>query len=712
LRESITVPARLVGLEFEAGLVDRILSDVGIEPGRLPLVEFALTEIWQRREGRRLTNKAYDEIKGVSGALARRAEAEFARLNPEEQTGAQRLFSRLVRVAKPDEAGEDTRQRAELFESDRLMKHVAKRLADARLLVTSGETGTGTISVEVAHEVLIGNWKRLRNWLNDAREFLLWRQRLNGLLAEWERAQESDEAVLRGPLLIEAQKWSDQRSQDLSDQERKFISASREKRERLVRDEKERQQRELAEAEKRRLEQAAAAKSLRRLAWVLAAVAFAALGGAIFGFWQRNEAENRRHDADVAKAEANHAHDLADGLINFMLFDLSQKLSAIGRLDILDDVGKKAQDYLQKLPKDVITKSRQQQESAVLLNLGDIYRLRGNVEKAHTAYQQSLEIIRRLAEQDPTNRGWQSDLSKSYERVGDVLRDQGDLAGALNSYRDSLAIREKLAKQDPSNASWQSDLSSSYERVGDVLRDQGDLAGALNSYRDSIAIREKLAKQNPSNASWQSDLSSSYEKAGDVLRDRGDWAGVLNLYRDSLAIRERLAKQDPGNAGWQRNLSISYDRVGDGLRERGDLAGALNSHRQSLAIRERLAKQDPGNAGWQRNLSISYETLGDVLRDQGDWAGALNSYRDSLTIREKLAKQDTGNASWQSDLAFLYISTGTTLARAEPKSKTEAREMIRKAQDIVRSLKERTDLTAQQQGWLHAIESALHEVGD
>jgi tetratricopeptide (TPR) repeat protein len=472
LRESITVPARLVGLEFEAGLVDRILSDVGIEPGRLPLVEFALTEIWQRREGRRLTNKAYDEIKGVSGALARRAEAEFARLTPEEQTGAQRLFSRLVRVAKPDEAGEDTRQRAELFESDRLMKHVAKRLADARLLVTSGETGTGTISVEVAHEVLIGNWKRLRNWLNDAREFLLWRQRLNGLLAEWERAQESDEAVLRGPLLIEAQKWSDQRSQDLSDQERKFISASREKRERLVRDEKERQQRELAEAEKRRLEQAAAAKSLRRLAWVLAAVAFAALGGAIFGFWQRNEAENRRHDADVAKAEANHAHDLADGLINFMLFDLSQKLSAIGRLDILDDVGKKAQDYLQKLPKDVITKSRQQQESAVLLNLGDIYRLRGNVEKAHTAYQQSLEIIRRLAEQDPTNRGWQSDLSKSYERVGDVLRDQGDLAGALNSYRDSLAIREKLAKQDPSNASWQSDLSSSYERVGDVLRDQ------------------------------------------------------------------------------------------------------------------------------------------------------------------------------------------------------------------------------------------------
>src|SRR5262249_43952554 len=71
LRESITAPARLVGLEFESGLADRILTDVGSEPGRLPLVEFALTEIWQRREGRLLTNRAYDEIGGVTGALAR-----------------------------------------------------------------------------------------------------------------------------------------------------------------------------------------------------------------------------------------------------------------------------------------------------------------------------------------------------------------------------------------------------------------------------------------------------------------------------------------------------------------------------------------------------------------------------------------------------------------------------------------------------------------
>jgi hypothetical protein len=137
------------------------------------------------------------------------------------------------------------------------------KLADQRLLVTNQTQSGREQTVEVAHEALISNWSTLRAWVNEDREFLLWRDRLGPLVAEWERAQESNEAWLRGPLLIEAQKWFDQRSQDLSDQERKFISASREERERLAQEQKE------------------AASKLRGLAWVLAAVALVALGAAV-----------------------------------------------------------------------------------------------------------------------------------------------------------------------------------------------------------------------------------------------------------------------------------------------------------------------------------------------------------------------------------------------------------------------------------------------
>jgi hypothetical protein len=82
--------------------------------------------------------------------------------------------------------------------------------------------------------------------MDEDREFLLWRDRLGTLLTEWKRAQESDEVLLRGPLRIEAQKWLDHRSQDLSEEERKFISASRTLKERLAREERARQLRNAA----------------------------------------------------------------------------------------------------------------------------------------------------------------------------------------------------------------------------------------------------------------------------------------------------------------------------------------------------------------------------------------------------------------------------------------------------------------------------------
>ena len=343
--------------------------------------------------------------------------------------------------------------------------------------------------------------------------------------------------------------------------------------------------------------------------------------------------------------------------------------------------------------------------------VGNVLVAQGDLLGALKNYRDKVAILEKLVKQDASNADWQRGLAISYEKVGEVLLAQGDLGGALKNYRDELAIWDKLAKQDPSNADWQHGLEISYEKVGDVLVAQGDLFGALKNYRDELAILEKLVKQDPSNADWQRGLSIGYEKVGNVLVAQGDLLGALKNYRDDLAIAEKLAKQDPSNADWQRDLAISYEKVGDVLLAQGDLNGALKNYRDEVAILEKLVKQDPSNADWQRGLSISYEKVGKVLSAQGDLSGALKSYRDTLAIREKLAKQDPSNAGWQGELAFSYFRTGTTLEQVEPKSKTDAREMLRKGRDILGSLKERIGLTGQQQGWLEEIDSALHEIG-
>ena len=106
-------PAQKVGLEFEAGLVPRMLDDVGEEPGNLPLLEFALTSLWEARQGNRLLHEAYEAMGGVQGAMAQRAEKVFDRLSPLEQQEAPRVFKEMIRTG---EGTEDTRRRATLGE--------------------------------------------------------------------------------------------------------------------------------------------------------------------------------------------------------------------------------------------------------------------------------------------------------------------------------------------------------------------------------------------------------------------------------------------------------------------------------------------------------------------------------------------------------------------------------------------------------------------
>src|SRR6516162_597502 len=110
---AIRNPAEKIHLEFEPGLVRRILNDVGDEPGNLPLLEFVLKELWDKRRGRVLLNETYDAIGGLQGAVATKADELLKDLSLADQKILQRVFLRIVR---PSESGLDTRRRATFSE--------------------------------------------------------------------------------------------------------------------------------------------------------------------------------------------------------------------------------------------------------------------------------------------------------------------------------------------------------------------------------------------------------------------------------------------------------------------------------------------------------------------------------------------------------------------------------------------------------------------
>ena len=293
LSQAIVNPARRHGLLFEAGLVARILDDVGDEPGNLPLLQFALTELWEKARDGYLTHAGYDEIGEVEGALARYADRIFSQLTAAEQQQARQIFIQTVR---PGAGTEDTRRLAERSELGESNWQLVQKLADTRLVVTS-LAPNGQETVEVVHEALIRGWGQLRAWMEEDRAFRAWQERLRAALRQWQMSQQDSDALLRGAILAEAESWQAERKSFLSQEEQFFIGESlqlqAEVQHTLEQEQLERQQ---AAA------QARFAKRLGRLSLALAGMIVLAL---IFAFTAVTN--NRIAQRNAATAQANEA---------------------------------------------------------------------------------------------------------------------------------------------------------------------------------------------------------------------------------------------------------------------------------------------------------------------------------------------------------------------------------------------------------------------
>jgi WD40 repeat protein/DNA-binding SARP family transcriptional activator len=280
LGAAIEKPAASQGAAFEPGLVERILDGVGEEPGNLPLLEFALTLLWERHSHGWLTHGGYEEIGGVEGALARHADQVYGGLEEAEQAAARRVFTQLV---LPGEGTEDTRRRAARAEVGEDNWGLVQHLADKRLVVTSRDAA-GVEVVEVVHESLIGSWGQLRAWIDEGRAFRTWQERLRAALHQWQATGRDRGALLRGLPLVEAEGWLAERGGELSEAERAYLESSVAARQARQAAEEARRRRELAAAQalaeeqtRRAEEQARGARRLRRRAMLLAGALLVAL---------------------------------------------------------------------------------------------------------------------------------------------------------------------------------------------------------------------------------------------------------------------------------------------------------------------------------------------------------------------------------------------------------------------------------------------------
>ncbi|MBW4573837.1 MAG: CHAT domain-containing protein [Aphanothece sp. CMT-3BRIN-NPC111] len=239
LQSAIKEPAARMQVRLEPELIDKLIDNVWGQAGRLPLLEFALTQLWSKQRQGWLTDQAYLEIGGVEAALANHAEAVYAQFSEADRQRTQQVFMQLVHLGEHTEATRRLATRNEVKEEN---WDLVTRLASSRLVVTNRNESTGNETVEIAHEALIKNWERLRHWLRLDGEFRSWQEQLRMARRQWENSGSDEGALLRGKSLADAEYWQQQRPNQLSDEDRSFLELSLALRDREIKKQKRRRQ--------------------------------------------------------------------------------------------------------------------------------------------------------------------------------------------------------------------------------------------------------------------------------------------------------------------------------------------------------------------------------------------------------------------------------------------------------------------------------------
>jgi len=361
------------------------------------------------------------------------------------------------------------------------------------------------------------------------------------------------------------------------------------------------------------------------------------VGVTSYSIKQKNKAEKARYSGEE--------------LIKHTLFDLTEELEPIGKLNLLKSTQDAVAQYYEEMGNDDNNPNVLRNKSVYYTHSGDFYMTIGDLEKAKKAYKNDLKITEQLANLKYKKLEWRDDLSISYERLGDVYKAMGELNNSKRMYEKMLSLREKL-----NHIKFYRNLYIAYNKMGDFYLDILDLDKAKKFYIKAFIKTQKSVSSKSNNTQYQRDLSVSYDKFGDLFVLTGEISKAIENYERTLEIAEQLLKLDKiNNTKWQRDISISYEKLAEVYKHMGYLEKAQVIQNKAFIIRKKLAELEPLNSYWQRDLSVSYEKNADIYHLLGEADKAKKAYKEDLNILLKLHPMRTDNLLWKEDLILTYI---------------------------------------------------------
>ncbi|HWO19353.1 MAG TPA: serine/threonine-protein kinase [Kofleriaceae bacterium] len=422
-----------------------------------------------------------------------------------------------------------------------------------------------------------------------------------------------------------------------------------------------------------------------------------------------------RDNADRERTLAVTRRAAAEQLIDDSLGDMKDRLTTIGRLDLLANLGSEIRNYydaFSKLPGEMSIDDLKRMAAAIDIvgqaerdsgqtdramktwsdvrarlaaavdtdtsqktrplrmkiarldfQIGTIHQLRGKRAQANLAYQQAKTEYAKLLDEVPGERAILLGAAENHDRIGDLLRNDGKIDEAFDEYAAAKAMRERAAAQTSSRPSEEvMALSTSHMKLGSIYLARGESAVALAEYRTSLRLRESLIGSQPDNVEIQEKLLEIGDVIAELQRTIGDLTSAAETYQHAIPTIDALVRRDPANTAWRRQRGNLLADLGFTLLDSGELKAGDAQLTAAIESQKELLLLDPKNTSWIMDLSQSYTRAGDGKIYLGLLDEGMAHYKESLELRAKLAKREPTHVPYPRAVAWAYLKLGNGYA--------------------------------------------------
>ena len=375
----------------------------------------------------------------------------------------------------------------------------------------------------------------------------------------------------------------------------------------------------------------------------------------------------------------------AEGLVSFMLGDLTEKLEPIGRLDALDGVGAKVLDYYGMKDAAQLSDGSLMQRSRALAMMAGVADSRGNLDGALRLYGEAMAGTAEAVRRNPNDAQRIFDHAQNVFYVSEIELRRGNVQRAEAGFQSYARLAARMIAQQPDNMKYRMEVQYAATNLGVLMLTQRRFDESSRQFEQALRTIEAISTADPGNADYQRSLVESLAWAADANASAGRLDAAIVERERQVNLLQRLFVSSGGDVSFGAKLIPARRTLGWLYSVKGRLDAAVAQSRLALQTATSLLSVEPNNSKWRMDLAGSHRMLAEQLLQGGKTADAHRETSIACNLADALVAKDPSVSDWQKVRRdCLILRTELALASNE---RGEAVDFARRALAASQSIK-------------------------